>query len=150
MTRLYIKYSAKIRNGELGETDIIALRSALGNRESSLTDDEKSALFELISEHEPRICDEQARKGIAWLRGQWKTPTGKERTRNPFGYRETHVLESFSHFTLVDLYDVAAHTAMSMGMHSYLPVYRVHAHHGGSFDYVAGAWQSGQRLQVIG
>jgi hypothetical protein len=154
MTKLYKKYAAKIRNSEMGETDIIALRSALGSyRRTSLIYAEKITLFGLISQYTPRICDEQARKGIAWLRDQWKTPKGIERKRNPFSYRETVVLDNFSHFTLVDLQDAATCTAISRGLHSYLPVYRVHDTAGRSFDYVAGCWQgqpTGERLQIIG
>ena len=39
------------------------------------------------------------------MRNLWKSPTGKERTNNPFGYREQDALETFEYFELRGFYD---------------------------------------------
>lgn len=37
----------------------------------------------------------QARQCKAWLMNLWKSPTGRERISNPFGYREEEAMENF-------------------------------------------------------
>lgn len=46
-----------------------------------------------IWDGEIEVTEEQTAKGLDWLKNLWKTPTGKERSNNPFGYREMDVLE---------------------------------------------------------
>ena len=67
------------------------------------------------------LTDSQNKKGKDFLLDQWKTPTGKERTNNPFGFRETSVLENFKEIRLVDFYN----TSRAGQMNYYLPVYSV-------------------------
>ncbi len=151
MSKLFKKYLDKITNSTLSEQNIISLRSQVnGRRPSSMTDVEKERLIETIYTQKPRVSNEQAAKGIDWLRRQWHTPTGKVCKHNPFGDYEQYVLENFGHFELVDLYDMATSFAVQMGFHSYLPVYRVYTTSGERwFDYVAGCWQSGESLRIL-
>src|SRR5690606_11487035 len=68
-------------------------------------------------------------QGIAYLLNQWKTPAGKERKNNPFGYRERHILENFSHFEFMGQYNAgSAHRGY------YIPLWRVVAIAGGTFE----------------
>ena len=36
----------------------------------------------------------QINKGMKWLKNQFRTPKGKERTNHPFGYREQEAIDS--------------------------------------------------------
>ena len=47
----------------------------------------------------------QIKKGFNWLMNLYKSPTGKIRSNNPYGYREISVLESFEKITLIDFYN---------------------------------------------
>lgn len=76
------------------------------------------------------ISMEQTQKGLSFLLDLWKTPRGKERKNNPFGYREQSILDNFERFEFVGLYNA------SRGWYPfYLPVYRVIAKDGSSFEY---------------
>lgn len=72
-----------------------------------------------------QLDQEQTKKGYEFLINQWKSPTGKERANNPFGYREEETLKSFKGFRLIDFYDTANYHQNQMGMHFYVPYYRV-------------------------
>lgn len=145
-SKLFRKYADKIKTSTLSESDILALRMALNSRRrTTLQDSEKRGLIDMIADHAPRVSPEQSEKGRAWLMNQWKTPKGRERKNNPFGYRETYVLENFDHFTFSGLYDVGRN-----GFAEYLPIYTVHATDSSTFQYVVGCWQSGQGIRIIG
>lgn len=133
MSKLFEKYADKIRNNTLGESDIIALRSHMngGRRNSTLTEYERTKLSELVYDLSPRIMSEQSAKGLRWLLDQYRTPRGVLRKNNPFGTREIHVLEHFSHFTLSGFWDSSVNHYPS-----YLPCYTVHATDGSKFTYV--------------
>lgn len=51
------------------------------------------------------LTKEQNKKGFDFLYNQWKTPMGKERLNNPFGYREEAILENFTGFEFAGVYD---------------------------------------------
>jgi hypothetical protein len=141
---------AQLEGATVGESFINGMRRALHTLDrkrnklstsitsSGMTKEELDALLDIVYEKHPRIEDAQAAKGIAWLLTKWKTPNGKERKHNPYGYREQQVLENFSHFTLVDFHDISRNYCAF-----YVPVYRVHSKDGATFDYYAAAWQSG-------
>lgn len=77
------------------------------------------------------LTPEQSEKGRKWLMSLYKTPSGKERINNPFGYREIAALENFSHCKLIDYFD-----AGNAWIHFYVPVYQVVGGAGApSFDY---------------
>ncbi len=51
------------------------------------------------------VTIEDPKQGIEFLIKQWKTPQGKERKNNPFGYREENVLENFEYLELAGYYE---------------------------------------------
>jgi hypothetical protein len=61
--------------------------------------------IDFIWDNSPQLTSDQNKKGIDYLRNLWKSPTGKERTNNPFGYREQDALETFEYFELRGFYD---------------------------------------------
>jgi hypothetical protein len=88
-----------------------------------------------------RLSAEQERKGLDWLLDQWKTPKGKERKNNPFGYREEDVLENFACIR----YD--GHTDAGNAWHSwYAPIYTVIDKNDSAFQY----YIQGGLIQIIG
>lgn len=85
-------------------------------------------LLDTFNDYGPfKISPEQTKQGLDWLLKQWKTPAGRFRKNNPFGNRETYVLEHFKYFLLVDIYTTFSGYK--------LPVYTVVAEDGMSFDY---------------
>ena len=52
----------------------------------------------------------------------WKSPTGKERVNNPFGYREQEALEQFDHFALAGFHDASRYGQAPY----YIPLYDVY------------------------
>lgn len=83
-----------------------------------------------------KITPAQTHKGLDWLMKQWKSPkTGAESKNNPFGYREQEILKNFKEFRLMDFYDTATAAANEIGIHYYMPMYKVIAKDGSSFTY---------------
>jgi hypothetical protein len=68
-------------------------------------DEATQEVIDYIWENSPQLTPDQNKKGIDYLRNLWKSPTGKERTNNPFGYREQDALETFEYFELRGFYD---------------------------------------------
>jgi hypothetical protein len=68
-------------------------------------DDFTQEAIDFIWDNSPQLTSDQNKKGIDYLRNLWKSPTGKERTNNPFGYREQDALETFEYFELRGFYD---------------------------------------------
>ncbi len=87
------------------------------------------------------LTKSQTAKGLKYLMNQWKTPKGKERVNNPFGYREEEVLENFSQFEFVGFHD-----AGNFWTRFYVPVYSVIAKNGSHFDYAI----YGGKVQILG
>jgi hypothetical protein len=96
------------------------------------------------------LTPEQTAKGLAWLMNEWKTPTGKERVNNPFGYRETAILEDFKEFKLIGFYDCSRYGAIFVPIlyssKCYTPLYRVIAKEGNSFEY----YYNFEGLSIVG
>jgi hypothetical protein len=67
-----------------------------------------------------KLTPDQTRKGYEFLMDLWKSPTGKERVNNPFGYREQDALENFEEFRVTDFYN-----AGNMYHDFYVPYYEV-------------------------
>lgn len=86
------------------------------------------------------ITPDQFRKGISYLRNLWKTPTGKERAGNPFGYREQLALEQAKSIRLVGFHD-AGNWLNSF----YVPLYEVQ---GTTADFQY--YVSGGKVNIIG
>lgn len=83
----------------------------------------------ITGDDEIELSPEQIEKGYAWLMNQWKSPAGKERKNNPFGYREQDVLEGQSLTMYFDqFYNPSRYSDF------YVPVYTVSSSNG-SFQY---------------
>jgi len=94
------KYLAIIDSGHIEEGQLISLKSFLNKNKENRT-----LIFEAMQDKNLTLSAAQNQKGFDFLMNQWKTPTGKERLNNPFGYREQAILENFSHFELKDWYN---------------------------------------------
>lgn len=81
--------------------------------------------------------EEQTGKAYKYLKNLYVTPNGKERKNNPFGYRETNIINSWNgeKAEFKGFYDAGRY-----GFHNYLPVYDF----GGMEYYVCGG------IQIIG
>lgn len=122
------KYLNVIASGKIEESTIIAMKSLMGkNKDAANVINE--ALYANDSK-ELQLSDKQNKKGIVFLLNQWKTPNGKDRKNNPFGYREQKILENFSHFTLSGFYD-AGNSYVTF----YIPIYSCWSKDGNGFEY---------------
>lgn len=81
------------------------------------------------------VTPEQSAKGYKWLLNLWKSPTGKERKNNPYGWREQDILEHYDGCKFFDVYDLGRY-----GWHSYTPCYDC-----GFQYYIAGG-----AIQIVG
>lgn len=120
-----------LKTGIIPESEILLLKRRKNNGEK---------FDESFSWDNEIKCDEdQNKKGISFLKNEWKTQNGKERKNSPFGYREKDVLENFTHFEFLGFYDNGNWS------HSYyIPVYRC-CSSTGSFEY----YYDG-KVQIIG
>jgi hypothetical protein len=84
------------------EKEINLIKMRLNNDK---VDEATQEVIDYIWDNSPQLTPNQNKKGIDYLRNLWKSPTGKERTNNPFGYREEHTLETFEYFELRGFYD---------------------------------------------
>lgn len=111
--------------GAISEKDLTLLKSRL-NRGLCDYDDLEPLFLDYIA-----LSDDQAAKGVNWLRNLYKTPAGKIRKHSPFGAREISVLESEDvKIDLCGFYDAGCY-----GSHNYIPNYCVYGKNG-SFEYV--------------
>lgn len=69
----------------------------------------------------PQLTNEQDKKGIKYLLNLLRTPAGKERKNNPFGFREIEALETFEYFELAGFYDCSRSGQKSF----FIPIYNV-------------------------
>jgi len=74
-----------------------------------------------------KLTPEQTEKGFNWLMDKWKTPTGKEKENNPFGYKEEQALKTFKEFELNSFID--------MDNNNFIPIYDVIGKNS-SFQYI--------------
>jgi hypothetical protein len=84
------------------EKEINLIKNRMNNDK---VDEDTQEAIDYIWENSPQLTPDQNKKGIDFLRNLWKSPTGKERTNNPFGYREQEALENFEYFELRGFYD---------------------------------------------
>lgn len=119
------RVSKILSTGVISEKDLNLLKSRL-NRGLCGYDDLESLFIDYIA-----LSDDQAEKGVNWLRSLYKTPTGRIRKSNPFGAREISVLESENvKIDLCGVYDAGRY-----GCHNFIPNYCVYSE-SGSFEYV--------------
>lgn len=86
-----------------------------------------------------RITLKQEQKGLNWLINEWRTPKGKERRSNPFGYREQKIINGFCYFTFDGLYNAGEY-----GFSWYVPIYSPHCEDS-SFQYIV----KGGKIDII-
>jgi hypothetical protein len=99
------------------EKQINLIKTRLNNGKVEETRD----IVDYIWNNNPKLSGEQNSKGIKFLMNLWKSPTGKERTNNPFGYREQDALETFEYFELAGFSDISRYGQRGF----YVPLYNV-------------------------
>ena len=124
------------RSGVIEEREMNLLKNRLNN---------KGEGYKLINDfdfagEETQIKGTYAKKGLKWLNNLYKSPTGKERKNNPFGYREQLTLETFDGFYFDGFFD-----AGNMFNSFYVPIYTV-AGDNNSFQY----YMAGGKIEIIG
>ena len=134
--------------GYLTENEIRLIKNRLNMVQCSekLAEETKKAFYDNMPEDGYKLTEKQTQKGLSWLMDQWKTPKGKERKHNPFGYREQHVLENFKEFRLIDFYNAANYYQTQVGIKAHFPYYWVIGNDGSEFQYVM---HSGQ-IHILG
>lgn len=115
-----MKTTDLIKNIE--EKGIITEREILLLKRRANNGDIDAANFYPGSEKVIEVTDEQSEKGFKWLYNLYKTPAGKERKNNPFGYREMDILDNYNgeRFTFVGFYD-----DLNRFRSCYIPIYEL-------------------------
>jgi hypothetical protein len=103
---------------------------------------EVDALYTEAQEDGLQVTPEQAQKGFEWLWNLYKSPTGKERKNNPYGYREQEALDSRLKGFTYDGHIDAGNSFVSW----YAPIYTFIGKDGGCFQY----YVSGGNINIIG
>lgn len=90
-----------LSNGVITEREVLLLKKRANNG------DNEAANFYPGCDIEIEVTEEQSAKGYKWLMNLYKTPTGKERKNNPFGYREMNILDNYKdeRFQFVGFYN---------------------------------------------
>lgn len=124
---------AKIASSHIITEREISLLKRRGNNGEDI-----NGIYDIMDNVDIEVTDEQSAKGFAWLWNQYKTPLGKERKNNPFGYREMDILENYKgeRFTFRGFYD-----AGNRHFKNLLPLYEI----GGMEYYV-----NGGQIHIIG
>jgi hypothetical protein len=91
-----------MENNIITEKEINLIKMRMNNNR---VDESTQEVIDYIWDNSPELTPDQNKKGIDYLRNVWKSPTGKERTNNPFGYREQEILDTFQYFELRGFYD---------------------------------------------
>lgn len=142
----------KTKTGSLGATKN-ATDSILYLIEKNKTIDEKTLKLLLrrknsgekfddsvIWDNEIELSKDQTSKGLKWLKNLWKSPTGKERSTNPFGSREESIIEQADTMYLKGFYDAGNNK------HSFwVPLYAVSGDNTTMEYYV-----SGGKINIVG
>lgn len=119
------------------EKEINLIKLRMNNNK---VDEDTQEIIDYIWENSPQLTPDQNKKGIDYLRNLWKSPTGKERANNPFGYREQEALETFEYFELRGFYD-----AGNIYHKFYVPLY-ICVGAETSFEY----YISGGQINIVG
>jgi hypothetical protein len=99
------------------QMNLIKNRLNAGKKDAELED-----IVQYIWDNAPNLTPDQNKKGHDFLMNLWKSPTGKERVNNPFGYREQEALEQFDHFALAGFHDTSRYGQAPY----YIPLYDVY------------------------
>ena len=123
-----VELSKKIKqSNKISEKEINLIKSRLNNDKA---DTETKELVQWIWDNHPELTEEQNKNGIDFLMNLWKSPTGKERSNSPYGYREQDALKTFKYFELAGFYDISKYG----GRKFLVPLYNVIGE-GSNFQY---------------
>ena len=102
------------------EKGIITEREILLLKRRANNGDRDAANFYPGCDRIIEVTDEQSEKGFKWLYNLYKTPTGKERKNNPFGYREMDILDNYNgeRLTFVGFYNAVNSIIHSMSLYT--------------------------------
>ncbi len=104
-----------VKNGVITEKEIALIMRRLNSGE-------KMDLSGIWNHEGIRLTIEQQTKGLSWLLDLYKTPAGKERKGNPYGFREIDILENCQYMVFRGGYDAGN------CYHSwFVPLYEVHS-----------------------
>ncbi len=116
------------KSGEISEQELNLIKTRLN---SGKIDAEGKELVQWIWDNSPKLSGEQNSKGHKFLMNLWKSPTGKERSNSPFGYREQEALEKFKYMQLAGFHDTARFGQRPF----YIPLYNVIGEDDANFQY---------------
>lgn len=119
-------------------TNKVLWKDTLTEQEIKLLLRRKNAGESISLEKEYKLEPDQFVKGMRWLNNLRRTPNGKDRKNNPFGYREEKVLDSLTKIRLTDFYSERGTF--------YVPVYTAYSVNSGSFQY----YVMGGIINIIG
>lgn len=147
MERLVQKYLTIINGGLIYEKEIVALRKFINRRDVPWA--EKQKLLDAVAKVQPRITEEQHRKGVAYLLNLQETPKGKQRKRAPFSQAQVEVLKTATHHTLAELEPQhQSGLAQGLGLCPTLPVYVAHSPTG-MLGYIGKAYNDGRDFERV-
>lgn len=146
-SRLTQKYLNLINGGLILEKEILALRKYINRRDVPWAS--KQALLDTVEKVQPRITEEQHRKGLTYLLNLQETKTGKKRKHAPFTPEQVELLKTATHHTLAELEQQHQNGyAASLGLCPTLPVYVAHSPKG-MLGYVGKAYASGLDFERV-
>lgn len=138
-TKVYAALKEALKAGKLenqNQTNYLfkVLNSGAEEQKEEIKDIFNNSDFEGL-----QLSAEQSEVSRIWLLNLWRTPTGRERLNNPFGYREQDAITNFNRCELAGYYDVGNYNY-------YVPIYDVCATDGYGFQY----YMSSGKISIIG
>lgn len=113
---------------QITEKQINLIKRRLNNKKDLK---EVESLYIEAQEEGLEVTEEQAQKGFNWLMNLYKSPTGKIRKNNPYGYREMEALNAgLKGFTFDGHYN-----AGNAFIDWYTPIYTYIGKNGSTFQY---------------
>lgn len=100
------------KKGTITEKEILLIKRRLN--EGTYKTEDMNDFYDL------ELTQEQNTKGFNWLFDKWKSPTGKERKDNPYGYREEETLRTFKKLKFQGFTDISNYGEFK----NYVPLYR--------------------------
>lgn len=98
------EFESIMKDNVITEKQILLIKKRLN---ADKDDESVKAVVDYIWDEKPYLTPEQNQKGLEYLMNLWKSPTGKVRSTNPYGYREQEALETFESFQLSGYHDVS-------------------------------------------
>ena len=86
---------------------------------------------------------DQVKKGFKYLYNLGFTPTGKERSNSPFGYREEYIVKNPKEIRIIDFYRPSFFSGFRV------PLYEASGGKAGDMDYME-YYVSGGQISIVG